>query len=458
MAWQSLIGNGGFAKSGHVVTRSTGIEGSDYSRVNRVLSPLVRPLSWVHARFTFREHSYSTRATSTRFPDASQMTSQPLGPGSFRVLSLSSSARIGGGNRSLLLLQQGMSKRGIRCEIVVPGEGEMTTACVESGIPHSVVPAIQPDRRRPLATVRAYRAWSRVMKRFRPSVIHANDPYTTRSIAAAAKRHRVPVVCHVRFPVDAETTMWLFRRIPTPDAFIFNSNSLHSECGEYFARACPTSHHFVVHNAVDTKLFRPSSQRHERLRIGIIANLIPIKGHTDFLEMAAHLREEAIDAEYWIVGDDIHQTGYGQKLRRRVAELGLACAVKFLGHQSDIPDILNQLSIVVCASHVEPFGRCVAEAMACGCPVVATRVGGIPEVVEDGHSGLLVPPHSPRELANAVASLVRDPDLAHRLAQAGRSRICNQFSVDTHIDAIVRVYNTVSGPRQFRRTRSFLPC
>jgi alpha-maltose-1-phosphate synthase len=107
--------------------------------------------------------------------------------------------------------------------------------------------------------------------------------------------------------------------------------------------------------------------------------------------------------------------------------------------------LLNELDVLVCPSHVEPFGRCLIEAMACEKPVVATRVGGIPEVVDDGTTGILVPPNSPELLATAVASLLNDAELSVRMGQAGRARVENHFAADAHVAAVLEVYGEVLG-------------
>ena len=165
-----------------------------------------------------------------------------------------------------------------------------------------------------------------------------------------------------------------------------------------------------------------------------------MKGHLDFLSMAAELTARGVEAEYLIIGDDIHQTGYKALLENRVRELGLSTRVCFLGHCRNVPDILRQLDIVVCTSHIELFGMCVLEALASARPVVATRVGGIPEIVEDGLNGFLVPPHAPAQLANAVERLLRDSDL-REFGQSGRLWAERYFNQVVYVEKILAVYH-----------------
>ena len=159
--------------------------------------------------------------------------------------------------------------------------------------------------------------------------------------------------------------------------------------------------------------------------------------------MARELTARGIDAEYWVIGKDIHQTGYGAQLQKHVAEMGLINHVRFLGHCPNVPDLLRQLDVVVCSSHVEPFGICVIEAMASARPVVATRVGGIPEIVEDGRNGFLVSPKAPWMLADAVEHLLRDPGLRREFGQSGRERVAKHFSQSAYDHKILAIYETL---------------
>ena len=280
----------------------------------------------------------------------------------------------------------------------------MFAACKELGLPAIIETIQQPDwKRMDLALIGFYPV-VRILAGYKADVIHANDPLTARSIAFAAWLCRIPVVCHVRFGrMSSEMLNWVFRGLPSPSAFIFNSQFLQQEVGQVLARKCTKSIQAIIDNAVDLRRFCVNGVRPTgRLRIGILANLIPLKGHEDFLEMAAELTRRNVDAEYWIVGEDIHNTGYRKVLDDRTAELGLVDRIRFLGFRSDVPAILNELDIVVCTSHYEPFGRCVVEAMACGRPVVATNVGGIPEIIEDQVTGVLVPPMAPNMVNAAV--------------------------------------------------------
>jgi glycosyltransferase involved in cell wall biosynthesis len=185
--------------------------------------------------------------------------------------------------------------------------------------------------------------------------------------------------------------------------------------------------------------------------VGIVGNLIPIKGHEDFLHMAALLTQRAIEAEYWIIGADVHQTGWRVHLQETSARLGLQEHVRFLGFRSNVADLLNDLDVLIVASHVEPFGIVAAEGMACELPVVGTDVGGIPEVIVNGVTGFLVPPRSPTGLAEKVQLLLDDAELRRSMGVKGRERAESLFSSEKHAKSIVELYADVLASKEGKR-------
>lgn len=358
-----------------------------------------------------------------------------------RVLYLTNSAQIGGGNRSLLTLWEGLRSRGITPVAVCPTEGPMVEACRNADVGCEVVDYQLPDWLRPLKGWRAFRRWVGLLDRLRIDLVHANDPYGARTVGFAAKRSGLPLVCHIHFPLGDAVTRWVFRFTPKPGAFLFCSEALRQEANPALELACPDAQQTVVHNPVSTESFHPVAvPPGPRPRVGIVANLLPVKGHLDFLEMARVLTDRRVNADYWIIGEDIHRVGSREALEQRATELGLQHRVTFWGHRSNIPELMNELDVVVCSSHQEPFGMCLIEALACEKPVVATRVGGIPEIVEDGVCGFLTSPRAPHELADAVERLLLDSELRRRIGVAGRQRVLRCFTRDTYADKVVEVY------------------
>ena len=130
-------------------------------------------------------------------------------------------------------------------------------------------------------------------------------------------------------------------------------------------------------------------------------------------------------------------------LRRLAGELGVTNAVHFLGERDDVPRVLRAADVVLAPSWEEPFGRSIVEAMAMGTAVVATSVGGPPELITDGDDGLLVAPRQPALWAAAIVRLLHEPGFRARLADRGRVRARESFSPRAHVQAVLAAYEEI---------------
>jgi len=179
----------------------------------------------------------------------------------------------------------------------------------------------------------------------------------------------------------------------------------------------------------------------ERRSLLVAARLDPQKGQDLLIEALQTVRRAVPNVEAWLAG---HETGTSASSLRALAErLGVKEHVRFLGFRSDLPALMSAADIVVLPSRWEGFGLVLLEAMNAARPIVATRVGPVPEVVEDGVTGVLVPPDDPGALADAVVDLFRDPDRARRMGRAGRARLIQHFSERAMIQAIETLYNSL---------------
>jgi glycosyltransferase involved in cell wall biosynthesis len=170
--------------------------------------------------------------------------------------------------------------------------------------------------------------------------------------------------------------------------------------------------------------------------ISIVGRLQAVKGHRIFLESARKVLMERPDAQFWIVGDGELR----HELEAIAARLGLTRAVSFLGYRSDASYAMAVSDVVVCSSFYEAFPRNLLEALALERPVVATAVGGIPEIVVDGETGILAPAGDPNALAASVLRLLKDRELAQRLAAAGRKLVSRQYTVEAQATALAALY------------------
>lgn len=215
----------------------------------------------------------------------------------------------------------------------------------------------------------------------------------------------------------------------------------------------------VLMNGVDLSRFRRvlGGPRAMRERLGLpldrrlvtcVGQLIDWKG-IHYLVDAADLLRDRTDVLFLIVGDGDRRAALDDQVRR----LGLEDRVRLLGKRDDVHDLLSASDLFVCPSvWDEALGYVILEAMAVGLPVVASRVGGIPEVVKDGENGLLVAPRDPAALAGAIAELIDDRDRRQTMGQTARRLIEESFSLELAIDSTVALYAELAGetPRSNR--------
>jgi glycosyltransferase involved in cell wall biosynthesis len=181
----------------------------------------------------------------------------------------------------------------------------------------------------------------------------------------------------------------------------------------------------------------------ERTVICFIGSIEPRKGLM-ILVRAAELLKEMKDIYFFVVGDAQDKyLGYKAEILRFIEEKDLCDKFYFLGSRSDIPEILTASDILCHPALIEVFGRVVIEAMAAGLPVVATEVGEIREIVEDGKTGLLVPPEDPFALARALERLIIDKEARKRMGIAGRERVKRNYDIKLHAARVSEVYKSL---------------
>lgn len=210
-------------------------------------------------------------------------------------------------------------------------------------------------------------------------------------------------------------------------------------------------HVHTIVNGVDPSAFAVTGEARQSIRralgigeaasvCGIVARLTPAKDHRTLFEALNRVRAARPDVHCIVVGDGELRAD----LETRARELGLETTVHFAGARGNVRDYLSAMDVFALSSVTEGLAMTLLEAMAAGLPVVATRVGGNPEVVVDGETGLLVPPRDPDALAAAIRSLFDDSKLAARMGESGRTRVRERFSLDAMVRAYAAVYDATA--------------
>jgi len=204
----------------------------------------------------------------------------------------------------------------------------------------------------------------------------------------------------------------------------------------------------IIHNGMDPHPYLNSDGSKIRTFLGLnkkdvlitmVARFVPQKDHNTLLQALNLISNNQYKYKVAFVGDGERKS----LLRQEVEKLGLNERVIFLGERRDVPEILAASDIFVLSSNWEGLPRSIIEAMMAGLPVVATKVGGIPELVEDGVTGFLVPPKDPRALAEALQKLIENPDLRRRMGEAGRKKALREFTLDRMLHETERVYREI---------------
>jgi glycosyltransferase involved in cell wall biosynthesis len=181
-------------------------------------------------------------------------------------------------------------------------------------------------------------------------------------------------------------------------------------------------------------------------------NMSPVKGTDTFLQAAPAILARHPDVELWVVGDRLTtQPAFAAKVEALAAAPELRDRVKLLGRRSDVVDILRAADVYVCSSRNEACPISVLEAMGTARPIVATNVGGVPELVTEGVHGRLVPREDPAAMAAAVSAMLDDPAGARAMGDAARARAVAQFTLDQAAEAHVRAYTHAVALRDARR-------
>ena len=209
----------------------------------------------------------------------------------------------------------------------------------------------------------------------------------------------------------------------------------------------PADRVHTIHNGLDLRALPPDTgagRGGPAPTIVTVGNIRRVKGHDVLVHAASRIVRQFPTATFEVAGEVLDQD-YFNELRTLIRDLGLEDRFRFAGGVQQLGPWLQRAHVFVLPSRSEGFSNALIEAMAAGLPVVATRVGGNAEAVEDEVSGRIVPPEDPEALAEAILRLLSSPDDARRIGEAGRQRVKDQFTVDAMMQKVVASYSEVLG-------------
>ena len=312
------------------------------------------------------------------------------------------------------------------------------------GLPYSPNPRDGDRLQRIAKRFTLIRAAKRFLKSASPNIIHVHDESSALAWGLAARPKGIPLVWQVHQQLPQRSVDWLLRRLASHIVFVAASNQRRFDGVDLPASS-------VIYNGVDLSVFYPATKRREGpVNIGFISNLVERKRPEWLVRAAGRLVREGRNIKVLLAGTDFSGGARAKELQELAREEGIVGRYNYIGPRSDVPDVLRSLDILVLPSErdKEAFPRIVVEAMACGIPVVATAVAGIPEAVVDGETGSLVEPEDFEGFVHTLRGLVVDDDLRRRYSAAAVARCRALFSMEANAAAISQVYRSVTAEHQ----------
>ncbi|MGW5559190.1 glycosyltransferase family 4 protein [Micromonospora sp. NPDC003944] len=354
----------------------------------------------------------------------------------------------------------GLARRGHDVCAVLPGEGPLTARLRAAGIRTEVVP-MSGWRPQQLPRVAAAQLrLVRLIRRFDPDVVHghlvkANIACRLANLAAPRPLlvNQIAGAVHLRSPLFSRLDR---ATLPRVDVLIGSCHAFAERYRRLGARTVTVSHYGCdVHRLDPTASGQPFRAEFglsaDTPTVGMLAHLyrsrlrafqdIGFKGHEVFIDAAPRLLDRVPAAHLFVVGDEFTgDVGYRRELEQRAARLGVAERVHFTGRRTDVQNVLAGLDVAVTPSLDESASYATVEALLMERGVVASDVGGLPDTVQHGESGLLVPPADPAALADAVTDLLEAPERRAAMGRLGRDRCLHLFDIERTVADVEAIY------------------
>lgn len=351
---------------------------------------------------------------------------------------------IGGGELSFFDLLANLDKERYEPFIVCPYSGTLVQKLEKNQYSVKIIEMPSIRKLNVFKIISGIKHLSKWIQQNQIKLIHANGSRCALYAVLAAKIAKVPIIWHVRI-LDKDP--WLDPILSKlSNLIIVNSNAVKKR----FAKSKKAfSKTVVIYNGIDFKKLYSSSlsidlrkdlsiSSHDPV-IGMIGRTDLYKDHETLLYSVKEVIKSIPKTKLLLIGDG---EKYSQ-IKKLSEELNISKSVYFLGVRDNIVDFYKALDVFVLSSKSEGFGRVLVEAMAIKRPVIGTNIGGIPEIIENNVSGILVPKNEPNELAQAILNLIQNPKFAKRLAYQAEKQVHERFCIDTHVKNVQQIYDSI---------------
>jgi len=364
-----------------------------------------------------------------------------------RVLHIDTERTWRGGEQQALYLAQGLAARGVEQLAVGRPGAPYVERCAAAGVP------VEPVAMRGEGDVPAMRRLARLYRSWRPDVIHMHTSHG-HTLGVVARRWsgvgRTVVSRRVDFTIYRNflRLSWFKYRFGV-DRYVAISEGIRRQM---VADGIPAQRIAVVHSGIDLARFDDVPALDVRADLGLPADARVVgdvaafgwhKAQEFLVRALPHVLQRVPNAYVVLVGEGECRP----RIEAEVRALGLDDRILFTGFRTDVPSLIRGMDCFVMCSVLEGLCTSLLDALALGCPAVGSAVGGIPEVLIDGRTGLTVPPRDPRALADAVVRVLTDEGLAARLRDAGRRHVEEGFTVDSMVEGNLAVYRSLTEER-----------
>jgi glycosyltransferase involved in cell wall biosynthesis len=359
------------------------------------------------------------------------------------------SDNISGQELSLFSRMEGLRQEGIDCLVLLPRKGIFSDFLEERGFPVRFIELNRLSKKNLFSYMKTVLEITRLIGKERISLIHTSGVYPVQYSLPAARLSRIPCIAHINQTIYSE---YDFKSsfIKYADFIVTVAEKVKEKLTASI-RINPYKIK-VVYDAIisDKKICesddvesikkRLNIERNVKL-IGQVGQIIPRKGLEYFIEMAKIVKEKFPNTKFLIIGTAPEEyREHEQYLLKLVNDLGLKNDVIFTGFQRNIYDFIRLLDISVLASLDEGLARTIVESLELGKPVVSTSVSGMPEIVINNKTGILVNPKDLKGLAEAVLYLLNNPEKAKELGENGRMLVLERFTMANHTKSMIDIY------------------
>jgi glycosyltransferase involved in cell wall biosynthesis len=396
-----------------------------------------------------------------------------------KILFYNHTSQVSGAERVLMLILARLNRSRFEAVLLCPSAGQLQKEAKALNI--SCADVDQLNARftwRIDALIRYFASFVLAIRQVRarvrehqPDLIHANSVRAGLVISAATIGLRIPIVWHVhdllpKHPLSTCIRLFALVRPPLRIVVVANAAADRFE-GKLLRRFLQRVKVAVVYNAIEVAKPRATSsnvsiRKELRIRnsdrlVGIVGNLSPIKGQLELIRAFAEARKRIPNLALVIVGSALFNRGDGYQnlLSAEVRILGLEPYVRFLGQRNDVAAVMGVLDLLVMNSRSEAFPLVALEGMAVGVPVLATAVGGLPELIRHEENGWLVPFGDEEKLVDGIATILERADLSTSLAVHARQHVLRNFPVHKFISRLEAIY-TEAAARPSRVVREQL--